>query len=187
MRYACPASLCSVSPLKSIMMDKQEQNKIIATVIQSECFRAESACLGRGGFHLRPSPRLFKCLENNLVRVIFPTTVREVDEGTAVGLICLYDRTKAINVYAHAAFAGSTTNASLRSLYNPPTQAKPQPGDAGNRAILKFVAWKEAAWTKFLNDELEMGTARASELWLAAFWKALDRMYGGGNLLPDEL
>lgn len=168
-------------------MTKQETDKIVIAVVESEAFKVESTYLARGGFPVRPSPRLLKLLENNLVRAIFPTAVHEVDEGTAVGLVCLYDLAQRMTVYAHAVFAGPAANASLRSLYNPPTQAKPQPGDSGNRAILKFVAWKQAAWTKFLNDELEMGTGRASELWLASFWKALDRMYGGGNLLPEVL
>jgi hypothetical protein len=48
--------------------------------------------------------------------------------------------------------------------------------------IAKFIAWKQAAWGKFLNEELEQGTAAASARWLASFWKALDRMYGGGHL-----
>ena len=168
-------------------MDASTQAEITESVVRSEVFKAEAACLARGGFNVRPKPRLFKSLENQLVRLIFPTTVREVDEGTAVGLVCLYDRKQAINVYAHAIFAGPASNTSLRSLYNPPTQAKPQPGDKGNHAILKFVAWKEAAWVKFLNDELEVGTARASDGWINSFWRALDRMYGGGNLLPDEM
>lgn len=163
------------------------KDDIVVSVAHSEVFKAEAACLARGGFEVRPSPRLYKLLERNLVRLIFPTLVEDVDEGTAVGLICLYDQNESRNVYAHAVFAGPTSNASLRSLYNPPTQAKPQPGDAGNRAILKFVAWKQAAWTKFLNDELELGTRRASTLWLVSFWNALDRMYGGGNLIPDEV
>lgn len=167
-------------------MSTPSKNDIVAAVTQSEVFKAEAACLARGGFEVRPAPRLFKCLEHNHIRLIFPTLVDEVDEGTPVGLICLYDQNQSRNVYAHAVFAGPTSNASLRSLYNPPTQAKPQPGDAGNRAILKFVAWKQAAWTKFLNDELELGTHRASRLWLESFWKALDRMYGGGNLIPDD-
>lgn len=166
-------------------MNKSDQNEIVDAVVHSEVFKAEAHCLSRGGFTVNGRPRLFKYLENDLVRLIFPTNVREIDEGTGVGLICLFDLRQRINVYAHAVFAGPTCNASLRSLYNPPTQAKPQPGDAGNKAILKFIAWKAAAWSKFLNDELELGTARASETWIQSFWKALDRMYGGGNLLPE--
>ncbi len=46
-------------------------------------------------------------------------------------------------------------------------------------SIFEFVAWKQAAWSKFLNDELEMGQDKASEIWIENFWKALDRTYGG--------
>ncbi len=161
----------------------KSREEITAEVAQSSCFTAESAWLARGGFPIQKRPRLFKHLENDLVRLIFPTTVAEVDEGTAVGLVCLYDQRQSQTVYAHAIFAGPSSNASLRSIFNPPTQAKPQPGDAGNRAIVKFVAWKQAAWNRFLCDELELGVAAASRAWLASFWKALDRMYGGGHLL----
>lgn len=159
------------------------QGEIISAVVHSSCFITEAAWLARGGFPIRPAPRLFKHLENGLVRLIFPTQVTEVDEGTAVGLVCLFDQRPAQTIYAHAIFAGPTSNASLRSIFNPPTQAKPQAGDAGNRAIVKFVAWKQAAWNRFLCDELDLGPAPASRTWLSAFWKALDRMYGGGNLL----
>lgn len=164
-------------------MDKES---IIAEVVSSACFEAERACLARGGFVVTDRPRLFKLLENEKARLIFPTMVREVDFGVGVGLVCLYDLVERVNVYAHAIFAGPGVNTSLESLFVPATQAKPQPGPAGNKAIAKFVAWKAAAWNRFLTDELEMGTPRASAIWIENFWKALDRMYGGGNLLSGE-
>lgn len=157
--------------------------QITADIRGSGCFQTEAAWLARGGFPVADQPRLVKQLENELVRVVFPTTVTQVEEGTAIGLICLYSLKDKTTIYAHAVFAGPTANASLRSIFNPPNQAKPQPGIEGNKAILKFVAWKAAAWGKFLNEELELGTAEASRIWLNNFWKALDRMYGGGNLL----
>ncbi|HPF39066.1 MAG TPA: hypothetical protein P5081_06515 [Phycisphaerae bacterium] len=157
---------------------------VISDIRESVCFQTEAAWLARGGFPVADQPRLYKVLENNMVRVVFPTTVTDVDEGTAIGLICLYSLNDKATVYAHAVFAGPTSNASLRSIFNPPNQSKPQPGVEGNKAIVKFVAWKAASWGKFLNEELSMGTAEASRIWLASFWKALDRMYGGGNLLP---
>ncbi|RJP40416.1 MAG: hypothetical protein C4547_02870 [Phycisphaerales bacterium] len=160
-----------------------EREQIIQAVCRSACFETEAACLARAGFEVARRPRLFKRLENDKVRLIFPTRVQQVEEGAAVGLVCLYELGEARTVYAHAVFAGPTSNASLRSLFVPETQAKPQPGVAGNKAILQFVAWKQAAWTKFLNDELDLGNAKASASWIENFWKALDRMYGGGNLL----
>ena len=160
-----------------------DRETIIKTVTHSPCFQSESAYLAKGGFEVAGRPRLFKRLENEKVRLIFPTQVENIDFGVAVGMVCLFDLAAEQNVYAHAIFAGPGVNASLKSLFVPATQAKPQPGQAGNKAISKFVAWKEAAWHKFLVDELELGTARASAIWIESFWKALDRMYGGGNLL----
>jgi len=170
----------SFKPWSVPMMGRES---IIRAVVESACFKGEVSYLARGGFEVADRPRLYKHLENQKVRLIFPTRVRVVDEGVAVGLVCLYDAQERVNVYAHAIFAGPTANASLRSLFVPVTQAKPQPGDDGNQAILKFVAWKQAAWGKFLNEELEFGTERASGIWIENFWKALDRMYGGGNLV----
>lgn len=158
-------------------------NNIIDEIRSSACFLTESAWLARGGCNVSQTPRLFKLLENDMVRAVFPTESVEVDEGTAIGLICLYSIRERSTVYAHAVFAGPTSNASLRSIFNPPNQTKPQPGIEGNKAIVKFVAWKAAAWGKFLNEELSLGTAEASRIWLDSFWKALDRMYGGGNLI----
>jgi len=160
-----------------------EREAIIAAVNESACFQAECACLKRGGFEVTSQPRLFKFLENEKVRLIYPTKVREIDFGVGVALVCLYDLGERINIYAHGIFAGPGVNAALESLFVPATQAKPQPGPAGNKAIAKFVAWKRAAWSKFLTEELELGTPRASTVWIESFWKALDRMYGGGNLL----
>lgn len=160
-----------------------EREAIIDETRRSACYQAESGYMARAGFEVLNAPRLFKRLENDKVRLIFPTIASRVDEGVAVGLVCLFDLTAKANLYAHPIFAGSGANAALKSLFTPSTQAKPQPGIEGNKAIVKFVAWKQAAWGKFLNDELELGTDEASAIWIRNFWKALDRMYGGGNLL----
>jgi hypothetical protein len=39
---------------------------------------------------------------------------------------------------------------------------------------------------KFLNDDLELGSEVAGTLWIASFWKALDRMFGGGYLMDYD-
>lgn len=156
-------------------------------VIQSACFQSESAWLERGGCKVARRPGLYKLLENERVRLIFPTDARRIEEGTAVGLVCLFDLAARTNVYAHAVFAGPSVNASLHSLFVPPNQSRPQPGIEGYKAIQQFEAWKRAAWVKFLNEELEVGPEQASKTWIANFWKALDRMYGGGNLLENVI
>lgn len=163
-----------------------EAAEIAKEIRDSENFKSEVRCIARGDYEVAREPRLFKNLENGLVRVVFPTTVREVAEGTVVALVCLYDRRRDENVYAHTICAGPGVNVLLRAFDSPMPRALPQPEPVGPKAIRQFVAWKEAAWVKFLNDELELGTAKASEIWIANFWKALDRMFGGGHLIAYE-
>lgn len=155
---------------------------IIKQTTTSECFRVEAAYVRRGGLETATEPRLFKHIDDRFVRMIFPTSAEEIDDGTVVAMVCLWDRKEQINVYAHCISAGPGANAQLRALYSPLNQVKPQPGVEGDKAVTKFVAWKQAAWGKFLNEELEAGTREASRRWLTSLWKALDRMYGGGNL-----
>lgn len=158
---------------------------MIEKVCTSDSFRAERAALGRGGCCVADRPALVKQLDNRKVRLIFRTDARVIDYGVTVGLVCLFDQIDEANIYAHPVHAGPGVNTALSSLFVPETQAQPQPGVAGYKARQKFVAWKKAAWAKFLIDELEAGTEEASAIWLTNFWKALDRMYGGGNLVRD--
>jgi len=155
---------------------------IVKAVRASENFRSELRYIRRGGYDVTEEPGLFKHLEHGLVRVVFPTTVTHVDTGTVVALVCLYDLGEGYNVYAHTICAGAGVNALLKAVHSPMPVALPQPGALGEAAIAKFVAWKEAAWTRFLNDELEFGPDEASATWIGSFWKALDRMFGGGHL-----
>jgi hypothetical protein len=167
-----------------------DRQAIIDAVRNSENFKSEVKYVGRGGYVVAEQPRLFKHLENDVVRVVFPTTVTEVAEGTIVGMVCLYDKKNQYNIYTHTLCAGPGTNILLRAFDSPMPQASPQPQPMGNKAIRQFVAWKEASWVKFLNDELELGTEEASRIWIASFWKALDRMFGHGYLMgfdPDEI
>jgi hypothetical protein len=167
-----------------------DMQSIVLAVRESENFKSEVRYIARGEYSVATEPRLFKHLADDLVRVVFPTTVTEVTEGTVIALVCLYDRRQHYNVYAHTICAGPGVNVLLRATFSPMPQARPQPGRDGDRAIAQFVAWKEASWVKFLNEELDLGTADASARWIANFWKALDRMFGGGHLInydPDAV
>lgn len=164
----------------------RDMPSIVQRVVSSENFQSELRYVARGGYEVAATPRLFKFLENDLVRVVFPTTVTEVGEGTIVAIVTLYDLRREENVYAHTITAGPGVNILLKSLYTPMPVALPQPGREGEKAIHKFVAWKEASWVRFLNQELDLGTEAASAIWLDNFWKALDRMFGGGNLVNYE-
>ena len=135
-----------------------DQKAVIEECRNSECFKSECAYAALGNYEVVPEPRLYKVLEDDLVRVVFPTTVTEIEEGTVIAITCLYDLKKKVNIYAHTICAGPGVNVLLRTIHAPLSQAKPQPEPEGDRQILRFVAWKEAAWVKFLNDDLELGT-----------------------------
>jgi hypothetical protein len=164
-------------------MTQPGMQEIVEAVRRSENFRSEVRYVARGAYQVADQPRLFKHLEQGLVRLVFPTTVTEVVEGTVVALVCLYDQREQYNVYAHTICAGPGVNVLLRASFSQMPQALPQPGRDGEKAIAQFVAWKEAAWVKFLNEELDLGIEEATTVWLANFWKALDRMFGGGHLV----
>lgn len=167
------------------MMDR---DTIVRAITGSENWKSEIAYVKRGGYEVVPEPRLFKYLENDVVRVVFPTTVTEVTEGTVVAMVCLYDMKNRYNIYAHTICAGPRVNVMLDARHSQMPQAMPQPGAQGEAAIARFVAWKQAAWGKFLTEELLLGAETASAIWIASFWKALDRMFGHNNLVnydPD--
>jgi hypothetical protein len=111
-----------------------------------------------------------------------------MEEGTVIAITCLYDKDKGYNIYGHTIIAGPGTNGLLRAVYAPLGGAHPQAGNAGPKAVNQFVAWKQVSWGKFLNEELEIGVEEASKRWIRSFWKALDRLFGGGYLLnvPDD-
>jgi hypothetical protein len=167
------------------MLSKEE---VIEAVRRSECFKAEVKYAERGGYIVSMSPRLYKELEEDLVRVVFPTETDRLEDGSVIAITCLFDRKTNENIYGHTICAGPGVNALLRAIHSPLGKATPQSGEAGEKAVLKFVEYKKAIWGKFLIDELELGNQKASALWLQHFWKALDRMFAGGVLMnvPDS-
>ncbi len=171
-------------------MPKMSREEIVREIISCENWKSEIYYVNRGGYEVVPEPRLFKYLEDDVVRVVFPTTVTEVTEGTVVAMVCLYDMRKKYNVYTHTICAGPRVNVMLNSRHSQMPQAMPQPGALGEAAIARFIGWKDAAWGKFLNEELLYGPETASAIWIASFWKAMDRMFGLNTLVnydPDAV
>ena len=158
------------------------EQEIVKKCLASACFEAEVAYAEAAGFRVRREVRLYKELEGDRVRVVFPTESAELEEGSVVAITCLFDRRRDVNTYAHTICAGPGVNVTLKAIHSPLGRATPQPGIAGDKAVLHFVNWKQAAWGRFLNDELELGNKQASAIWTRNFWKALDRMFGGGVL-----
>ncbi len=166
-----------------------DRERIVQAIVGSGAFQAEKKYVERGGYSVSLSPRLYKEIGNDLVRVVFPTDCTVVSEGAVVCITTLFDCKAGENIYGHIICAGPGVNTLLRAKDNPMPPAPPQPDPDGGREVRRFVAWKEASWVKFLNDELDMGNEAASAIWIANFWKALDRMFGHGYLNgfdPDE-
>jgi hypothetical protein len=165
-----------------------DREAIVKKCLESGCFESEVAYAEAGGFRVRREVRLYKELDNGLVRVVFPTEVAELEEGSVVAITCLFDRKTDRNVYAHTICAGPGTNVTLKAVHSPLGRVTPQSGEAGAKAVLHFVEWKRASWGRFLNEELELGNKAAAAAWIRGFWKALDRMFGGGVLhnCPDD-
>lgn len=171
-----------------------EQERIIQACRDSEGFKTEKVYAERSGSHkISLLPRLYKKLERDevrgetLVRVVFPAEDQLIELGTVIAVTCLYDLENAYNIYGHVICAGPGVNGLLKAIHAPMGSAHPQPGAAGERAVMHFVDWKRAAWDQFLLAELDHGREYASALYLQNFWKAMDRMFGGGHLLncPD--
>jgi hypothetical protein len=165
-----------------------DRDPIVRACLDSPSFESECAYAEAGGFPVSRRVRLYKDLDGDLVRVVFPTEVAELEEGAVIAVTCLYSRRRQRNLYAHTICAGPGTNVTLKAVHSPLGRVTPQPGVAGDKAVLHFVEWKRASWGRFLNDELENGNKAASALWIRSFWRAMDRMFGGGVLVdcPDD-
>lgn len=160
-----------------------EEERIIEEVRNSECFKAEVRYASRGGYETEMEPRLYKELEDGLVRVVFPVKPSYMEEGTVLAITCLYDKKENYNIYGHTICAGPGVNTLLKNVFAPLGGAHPQAGNAGPKAILKFVEVKRALWNRFLIEDLELGNRDAGARLVQGFWTALDRMFGGGYLI----
>ena len=162
---------------------------VIQTVLNSEGYRAEVRYTERHpAYKVHREPRLYKVLHDGLVRVAFPVDCGNIQLASIIAITCLYDIEKNYNIYGHAICAGPGVNPLLKAIHAPLGNANSQPGAAGEKAVLRFAEWKRAAWDKFLIDELDLGSTAASKIWIRSFWKALDRLFGGGHLCncPDD-
>lgn len=160
----------------------------VRAIKESDGFQTEVRYTERGGYQIGLEPRLYKELEEDLVRVVFPANPCFMEEGAVLAVTTLYDRAKGYNIYGHAIFAGPGVNPLLRNFLAPLGGAHPQAGNAGPKAIQQFVAVKQALWNRFVLEELELGNQAAGEHYVRGFWKALDRMFGGGHLtnVPED-
>lgn len=172
-----------------------QRDRIVRACLSSACFQAETHYAERSGHHkILREPRLYKLLDRDitrdeqLVRVVFPAADQLIELGSVLAITCLYDLEREYNIYGHVICAGPGVNGLLKAIHAPMGSAHPRPGVEGERAVMHFVDWKRAEWDRFLIDELARGRREASGLYIENFWKAMDRMFGGGYLLncPDS-
>ena len=166
-----------------------EMERIVNACLESEAYKAEVVYAERGGhYRVIPKVRLYKELDNDLVRVVFFTEWDTFELGTVIAITCLYDNKDKFNIYGHTITAGPGVNPLLRASHAPLSGAHPQAGNAGHKAIARFVDLKQALWNQFVLDDLTLGNRSAGEKWVKHFWMALDRMFGQGYLhnCPDD-
>lgn len=169
--------------LHEIVYPEVDRDHVIQTVLDSDGFRAETVYTERHTpYTVSREPRLYKVLHDGLVRVVFPVECGPIQLASVIAITTLYDIEKKYNIYGHTICAGPGVNGLLAAIHAPLGNANPQPGIEGEKAVLRFIDWKRAAWDKFLIDELELGSEEASDQWVRNFWKALDRLFGGGHL-----
>lgn len=166
-----------------------DMDTIVQKCIDSEGFRAEVRYAERtGDYTISRKVRLYKELEGDLVRVVFPANETAMEVGSVMAITCLFDLKEDYNIYGHTIIAGPGVNGLLKAVNAPLGGAHPQSGNAGPKEIMRFVELKRASWDLFLIQELELGNHTASENYIRTFWKGLDRMFGGGYLhnCPDD-
>lgn len=166
-----------------------DMEKIVDACLKSDAFKAEVRYAERGGhYEIVKNVRLYKELDEGLVRVVFPAKWDVFEPGTVIAITCLYDLNGEYNVYGHTIVAGPGVNPLLKATHAPLGGAHPQSGNAGVKAIARFVDFKRAIWDHYLVEDLMLGNRQAGKNWERLFWMGLDRMFGGGYLhnCPDD-
>jgi hypothetical protein len=167
----------------------EEDERIVQATLDSPAYQAEKNYVEQcEGYTVIERVRLFKHLEENLVRVVFPVECGPLELGSVIAVTCLYDLDKDYNIYGHTICAGPGANTLLRAIHAPLGNAHPQPGEEGQKAIMRFVDFKRALWDRLLLESLDLGEQQATEHFVRDFWKSLDRMFGANTLYncPDD-
>ena len=168
---------------KQIINATEEQEIIVQKTLDSPAYKAEKNYVEIGGHYtVVERVRLFKYLEDDLVRVVFPVDCGILEVGSILAVTCLYHLKEDYNIYGHTICAGPGVNTLLRAIHAPLGSAHPQPGEKGQKEILHFAEFKRALWDRYLLENLDIGLETASENYVRGFWKSLDRMFGGNVL-----
>jgi len=145
-----PYRMCPDSPVE--IHCANDPNRIIdsqlATIIQeilsSAPMRTQEKLFARIGQVIREAPILWKSLPGPFLRVIFPVTGPEIEEGTVAAVAVLHDLEDDRTLYAHPMHAGPAVNPLLANLDGPMAHPKAQSGSDGDRATRRMIEHKKS-------------------------------------------
>lgn len=133
--------------------------------------------LSRAGLTLEPTPILWKVLAGSYLRIMFPVSGAELEEGAVVAAVLLVDLDKRRTLYAHPMHAGPDANPLLKHLDGPMAHPKAQDGADGDRATQRLLEHKRALWSRFREERPTLGPDEAGRRWRAGYTWALRRLY----------
>lgn len=135
--------------------------------------------LERVGSRVEPYPILCKQLPGPYLRLFFPVVsdTPDIEDGTVVALVLLYDLAAGRTLYAHPVHAGPNANPFLKHLQGPMAAPKAQRGANGDRATLRLLEHKRALWERFQQERETLGPVEAGLRWRGDFYWALQRLY----------
>lgn len=169
--HAYATQLCPVGDL--------QLERRIALALDSSPVAVQRAMLVRVNRRVESKPILWKYLPGPYLRFFFPVSGAndEIDRGTVVALVLLYDPESERTLYAHSVFAGPESNPMLKHLDGPMASPMAQEGRNGELATRRFLEHKQALWHRFKQERKTIDLAQASRRWLDGFYWALLRLY----------
>lgn len=133
--------------------------------------------LAEAGLTLGTEPIVCKRLDHAHERFMFPVTGSEIECGAVVAVVCLYDLTSRLTLYAHTMHAGPDVNPLLKNPDGPMATPKAQVGADGDRATRRIVEQKKALWSRFTDERSTLGREQAARRWRRDYYWALQRLY----------
>lgn len=160
----------------------QEQAEVVRNIVTGEAFRTETAYAARGNFDVDPHPRILKVSYDGHAHVLFPTHVRDLEAGSLVALAVTFHCQSREVLHAQCLSAGAEAEILYMRSLSAFGLPAPRPDSLGTDALLDYASWRRKAWSDFWLDELDFGIKIATARWLAAFWAAMEALFGGNDL-----
>lgn len=156
-----------------------EIERRIVSALSSPAVEFQQATLERNGLRVEREPILWKWLPGLFLRLFFPVSgpTEEIERGTVVALVLLFDPATDRALYAHPVHAGPDANPLLMHMDGPMAQPQAQAGANGDRTTRRLLDHKRAIWDCFLRERDAIGSVEASRRWRTRFCWALLQLY----------